>query len=97
MYARVARFEGGDREAIRRTAEEIRAQAGSGPPEGVPATGFTLLVDPEGGRVLGVTLFATEADLRAGDKTLNEMTPPGGGLGRRTSVEMYEIAVDVRA
>jgi hypothetical protein len=97
MYARVARFEGGDREAIRRTAEEIRSQAESGPPEGLPATGFLLLVDADGGRTLGVTLFETEADMRAGDRVLNEMSPPGEGMGRRASVEMYEVAVDMRA
>ena len=96
MYARVARFEGGDREAIMRTAAEIRSQAESGPPEGVPATGFLLLVDPDGGRSLGVTLFETEADMRAGDRALDEMSPPGDGMGRRTSVEMYEVAAELR-
>ena len=96
MWARVARFEGGEREAIRRTAEEIRSQAQDGPPEGLPATGFMLLVDPDGGRTIGVSLFASESDLRTGDRVLNEMSPPGDGMGRRTSVEMYEVAVDLR-
>jgi hypothetical protein len=35
-------------------------------------------------------------DLRKGDEVLNEMNPPGEGLGRRTGVEVYEVAVDVR-
>lgn len=96
MYARVARFEGGEPDAIRQNAEEIRSMAASGPPEGVPAKGFLLLVDPDNGRGLGVTLFETEADRRAGDEVLNAMSPPSGGMGRRTSVEMYEVAVDVR-
>lgn len=96
MYARVARFEGGDAEAIRRVAEEIRGQAASGPPEGVPAKGFLMLIDPEGGRSVGLALFETEEDRRKGSETLDAMSPPGDGLGRRVSVEMYEVAVDMR-
>ncbi len=50
MYARVARWEGAEGEAMRRSAEEIGSRAATGPPEGVPATGFLLLIDPDGGR-----------------------------------------------
>jgi hypothetical protein len=97
MYARVVRFEGGDGDAIRRSAEDIASQAASGPPEGVPAKGFLLLIDPDNARTLAVALFETEEDRRAGDETLNAMSPPGEGLGKRAAVEMYEVAVDVRA
>jgi hypothetical protein len=96
MYARVAKWEGGEAEALRRSAQEINAQAGSGPPEGVPAKGFTMLIDPEGGRSIAITLFETEADLRKGDETLNEMSPSSDAVGSRTSVEVYEVAVDIR-
>jgi hypothetical protein len=96
MYARVARWEGAEAETIRRTAAMISSEAASGPPPGVPAKGFTLLIDPDGGRVLAVALFETEEDLRTGDAALNAMTPPEEGMGRRVSVEMYEVAVDVR-
>jgi hypothetical protein len=95
MYARVARFEGGDAEAIRRTAQEIASQASSGPPEGVPAIGFLMLIDPDGGRSMGISLFESEADMRAGDAVLDGMSPPGD-MGRRASVEMYEVAADLR-
>jgi hypothetical protein len=96
MYARVARFEGGEAEAIRRTAAMIQDDVAKGPPEGVPATGFLLLADPDGGRTIGISFFATEDDRRAGDAVLNEMSPPEDGMGRRASVEMYEVAVDLR-
>lgn len=96
MYARVARFEGGEADAIRQNAQDIAARAESGPPEGVPAKGFLLLIDPENGRGLGIGLFETEDDLRKGDKTLNSMSPPGEGMGDRASVETYEVAVDFR-
>lgn len=96
MYARVARFEGGQADAIRQNAEEINSRAESGPPEGVPAKGFLLLVDPDNGRGLGISLFETEEDLRQGDEVLNSMSPPSEGMGRRTSLEIYEVAVDAR-
>jgi hypothetical protein len=72
---------------------QIREEGQSGPPEGVPASGFMLLADRESGRSLAITLFETEDDLRKGDETLNAMNPPGGGMGTRISLEMYEVAV----
>jgi len=96
MYARVARWEGADAETLDRTAAEIRGRADSGPPEGVPAKEFLLLNDGASGRSMAITLFETEEDLRAGDAVLNDMSPPDDGLGSRTSVENYEVAVDVR-
>ena len=96
MYARVARWEGGDADALRRSAEEIDRRAGEGPPPGVPATGFTMLIDPEGGRSLAIALFATEEDRRQGDEALNAMDPSGPDVGRRVSVENYEVGVEIR-
>ena len=96
MYARVARFEGGEPDAIRQNAVETGSRAESGPPEGVPAKGFLLLIDPDNGRGLGISLFETEDDLRQGDEVLNSMSPPSEGMGRRTSLETYEVAIDVR-
>ena len=96
MYARVARWEGGDAEAMRQTAERIKEQAATGPPEGVPGnSGFRLLIDPDNGRALAIGFFETEDDLRQADAALNAMTPPpGANLGERTAVEFYEVAVE---
>lgn len=96
MYARVARFEGGEADAIRAAAEEIDRRAATGPPEGVPGVGFTLLIDPENGRAMGIGLFASEEDMRKGDEVLNSMDPPGDGMGRRAAVEFYEVATEQR-
>jgi hypothetical protein len=96
MYARVARWEDGDAEAMRKSGEEINSRIGSGPPEGVPSTGFTLLIDPDSGRSIAIGLFETEEDYRKGDETLNSMDPPGPGLGKRAPVEKYEVAADIR-
>lgn len=96
MYARVARWEGADGEALRRSAEAIKSEAASGPPEGVPAKGFLMLIDPEAGRSLAVALFETEEDLRRGDEALNAMNPMVEDGSRRTSVERYEVSIDIR-
>jgi hypothetical protein len=96
MYARVARWEGGDGDAIRKSAEEINSRAASGPPEGVPSKGFTLLIDPDNGSALSIGLFETEEDYAKGDETLNAMSPPDDGMGKRAPVEKYEVAVDLR-
>jgi hypothetical protein len=95
MYARVARFEGATGDALRKSADEINASAESGPPEGVPAVGFLMLIDPESGRSVSIALFETEDDRRTGDATLESMNPTPGS-GSRTSVENYEVAVDLR-
>jgi hypothetical protein len=95
VFARVAKFEGGQGDVLRRTAAEINSRAASGPPEGVPAQGFMMLIDPDSGRSRSVVLFETEDDLRQGDATLNTMTPTEGG-GTRSSVETYEVGVDIR-
>jgi hypothetical protein len=97
MYARVARWEDADAEALKQSAAQIRADAESGPPEGVPAKGFLLLQDLDGGRAMAIGLFETEEDYRQGDATLNEMSPPGDGMGRRVSVERWEVAAQLEA
>ncbi|HET8815612.1 MAG TPA: hypothetical protein VFM51_11755 [Solirubrobacterales bacterium] len=97
MYARVARWEGADAETLKRTAEEIRADAESGPPEGLPAKGLWLLHDLEGGRAIAITLFESEEDYQRGDETLNSMNPPGDGMGRRVGVDKYEVALELEA
>ena len=97
MYARVARWEGGEAEGLRASADEMAERAPSGPPEGVPAKGFLMLVDPDGGKSVAISLFETEEDMRKGDETLNAMNPQRDDVGTRASVEMYEVAVDIRA
>jgi hypothetical protein len=99
MYARVARFEGADATALEETTARIRsdAESAAGPPEGVPSTGLLLLQDTAGGKAMAIAFFDSEDDYRQGDETLNSMSPPGEGMGRRVAVEKYEVAVKVEA
>jgi hypothetical protein len=94
MHARVATFERGDPDEVRKAVSEIEQRSQSGPPEGVPAVGFLLLHKPD--KVIAIGLFDTEEDLQQGDATLNSMDPPvPGAMGQRTSVEMFEVGLKV--
>jgi hypothetical protein len=97
MYARVVRWEGADAEAMKESVEQIRADAESGPPEGIPAKKLWVLHDLDGGRAMAITLFENEEDYRRGDETLNSMTPPGEGMGQRVGVDKYELAIELEA
>lgn len=94
MHARVATFEGGNPDQVRQMVEEISRRSESGPPEGVPAIGLLVLHQPNEGKVLAISLFETEENLQKGDATLSSMNPPvSGGMGRRASVEMFEVPI----
>jgi len=97
MYARVVTWEGAEADAMRSSASQIAAQADEGPPEGVPAKSFTLLIDPDHGRSLAIVLFETEEDMRIGDATLNGMNPPDDAMGQRVAVDFYEVAAQLTA
>jgi hypothetical protein len=89
MRARVASFEGEVRGAeYEAQIDRIRSQPR--PPGLEDATGVLILVGDDGKR-LAITLFDDEEGLRRGDAALNEMTPVG--MGKRSSVEFYEVAV----
>ena len=90
---------GGNPEALEQSASQIRAEAesGSGPPEGVPAKQILLLNDKDSGRSMAIMLFETEEDYAQGDATLNEMSPPGEGMGQRVAVEKYEVGAQLSA
>ena len=98
MHARVATFEGGDPDQVRQTIEEIKQRSEEGPPEGVPAVGFLMLHRADEGKVIAISLFETEEDLKQGDSTLNSMDPPAqGAMGQRASVESYEVGIKIDA
>ena len=94
MHARVATFADGEPGQVAAMIEGISRQLQSGPPEGVPLVGGIVLHNAAERRVVAISLFETEADLREGDATLSAVDPPvPGGLGRRVSVETYEVAL----
>ena len=96
MFVRIARFEGSDSSQVDESIERVRAMMEDGPtPPGLEqARRSMMLVDRRTGTGLGVTFFDTEEELRAGDQALNDMSRPAGATSERTSVELYEVAID---
>ncbi|MET0762199.1 MAG: hypothetical protein ABWZ63_07685 [Thermoleophilaceae bacterium] len=80
MYARVAVFEGGSAEAMKRDAELIKSSSADGPPPGVPANGITCLYDYESGKSIAIVFFETEEDMKAGERSheRDDQRSPGG-------------------
>jgi hypothetical protein len=87
MYARVATFEGAT--GIDEAAKEVQE---SERPEGVPATEIFLLTDRATGKVVVLTLYDTEEDMRKGDEAFNAMDGPGDTFGKRVGVDLLEVA-----
>jgi len=98
MYVRIARFENAEGnwdERIEEIGKRMR-NPGEGSPMAEARGGVKramMLVDRENGRGAGLIFCETEEDLRRVDEAMNQMNPPAGG-GTRSSVEMYEVAVD---
>jgi len=94
MYVRIAQFEAPADDWDERIAEVRRRMQGDDNAEMRKlVTRSMMLVDRENGRGAGLFFCDTEDELRKVDELLNNATPPPGG-GQRTSVQMYEVAVD---
>jgi hypothetical protein len=92
-YTRAADFDA-DNEAIDKFVEMIKADPK--PPEGIPATGITVLANRDEGKMRVVIFFATEDDLRQGSATLDAMSPDENVSMRRTNVETFEVLVQLQ-
>ena len=98
MYARIAQFEGGDRnwdEFAAGIRDSIRSGAEGTPLETAidAVKRVMLLVDREGNHGANLVICETEDDLRRVDAALNEMSP-APGRGARMSVDMFEVVLD---
>jgi hypothetical protein len=107
MHARIARFDGGDPARIDQEVDEMRKQIADTRESGLPAdaseemraltetvTRFVQLVDRKTGASVGISFCDTEEDMRRADDALNRMSPPDDSGIKRTSVEIYEVALD---
>jgi hypothetical protein len=94
MYARVVRFT--DVSPDRIAEIEGRINESDGPPEGVPSTGFQLLVDDSQSTAIFVGYFASEEDMRKGGEVLQAMDP-AETPGTRASIDSCEVKVEREA
>ena len=94
MYARVVRFTDVSPDRIAEIDQRISRE--EGPPEGVPSTGFQLLVDESQGTAIFVGFFASEDDMKKGAEVLEAMDA-GDTPGTRASVDQCEVKIERQA
>src|SRR3972149_5948696 len=95
MYARVAAFESRDMSLADELIGEVRERARSG--HDLPdARRFLMLIDREAGTALGLTFFESEDAIRRAEAGVDRMADeiPAEKRGRRTSVDVYEVAIE---
>jgi hypothetical protein len=104
MYARLARFEGADPQALEQELQQMQEQIRSRtmPSEMSQEQAETLrdavkrvlvLADREKGSSAMIAFCDTEEDVRRIDEMFNQMSPGDRG-GTRQSVDIYEVAID---
>jgi hypothetical protein len=97
MYARIAMYHGADAASIDKMLAErggqIEADFDSPPPGMEGSRELFVLVDREGGRGMGITLFESEDAMRLGDRALESTVSMSQAGGVRTAVEFYEVAL----
>ncbi len=94
MYVRIAKFEGSSDNWDERIAEiRERTKSGMEAADRPPIKRSLMLVDRKSGQGAALSFCETEEDLRKVDEFMNSMSPPSGS-GTRSSVELYEVAVD---
>ena len=91
VFARIATFEGGNVDELRRMGEERMADGDSGMPEGV-SRAMVL----QGDKRLFVTFFDSREVMQAAEQRFESMGDeiPEDVRGRRLSVDTYEIVMD---
>jgi hypothetical protein len=95
MFARMSTFEVDDPDLVEGEIETTRRFIERGRlPEGIPASGFLMMVDRTRGKVVEILLFETEEDLREGDATVSAMAP-GEGSMHRVALDFFEVPVHI--
>jgi hypothetical protein len=95
MFARVAAFESRDMSRVDELIRTVRERARSG--QDLPdARRLLMLIDRPAGTALGITFFDTEEAIRQAEPAFERMGDeiPEELRGRRTSVDVYEVAID---
>ncbi len=102
MYARVARFEGGDPSRIDEDIADMKRQMDAARSGDVPEQVRTLmdtvtrwveLVDRTSGASVAMAFCKTEEDARRADAALDSMSPSEDAI-KRTSVDIFEVVLD---
>ena len=97
MFARVATFEGGDRQRRRELNEQRMKDGTLDPPEGIKSV--LLLEDAENDRSLFLTFFESREAIAAAEARFAQMGEeiPEDVRGRRVALDVYEVAFSLDA
>jgi hypothetical protein len=95
MFARVATFEGGDRDRLSDLNEERMRDGTMNPPDGVRS--LLVLEDRDADRHLFLTFFETREAMEAAEARFEQMGDeiPEELRGRRIGVDVYEVALSL--
>jgi len=95
MYARVAAFENRDMSLADELIGTVRERARSGQ-DVLDARRVLMLIDRDAGTALGITFFESEDAIRQAEAGFERMADelPEEMRGRRTSVDVYEVAIE---
>ena len=94
MNVRVVRFTGVTPERMQ--ALRDRVEQSGGPPPGVKSTGVTILLDRDQGTAVVLQHFDSAEDMQEGAAVFSAMDP-GETPGTRASVDMCEVALELKA
>jgi hypothetical protein len=94
MWVRIASFEGGNQEELKRLTDERMASGEMNPPEGM--TRVLLLGDSDKNRRLFLSFFDSKDSIAAAEQRFEQMGNelPEDVRGHRTAVDYYEIVTD---
>ena len=90
--ARVVTFEGVGADRMQQMKSEMES---SDPPEGMNPQELLVMHDADTQRALVVVLFENDEEYRKGDEILSNM-PAEDVPGRRTSVEKYDVPIQMK-
>ena len=92
VHVRVVRFTDVDPGRMNQLLSEIDESAG--PPEGVDASGFQILLDADQGTAVVLQMFDTAEAMQAAEAALDSMDP-SETPGTRASVDRCELKLDL--
>lgn len=94
MFARIATFEGGNVDELRRMGEERMAAGDSGMPDGVSRAMML-----QGDKRLFVTFFDSREAMQAAEQRFEAMGDeiPEDVRGKRVALDTYEVVMDESA
>ena len=92
-FIRVVRFTDVDPERVKGLIAQV--EESDAPPDGVPTTGISMLIDEDQRTAVVLQYYDSEEDMRTGERVFAAMDP-GETPGTRASVDRCELKLERR-